>query len=84
MADDYTLMTTESMALVSNEDGCCVRYPSIKLKDYYNENGDIFLKETCPECEAGCQSTQEMTDSQLKDFGSKLLYRPGAKNLSRP
>jgi hypothetical protein len=52
-------MTTESMALVLNEDGCCVRHPSIKLKDYYNENGDIFLEETCPECQAEFQSTQQ-------------------------
>jgi hypothetical protein len=43
------------------------------------------LEETCPECQAEFQSTQQALlrkwrelDSQLKDFGSKLLYQSGS------
>jgi hypothetical protein len=50
------------------------------------------LEETCPECQAEFQSTQQALlrkwrelDSQLKDFTSKPLYRSRsqAKNVSR-
>ena len=71
MADDYTLMTTESMALVLNEDGCCVRHPSIPLKEY-DASGDVFLKEACPECQAEFQSTQTALLDKRRQLNAQL------------
>jgi len=71
MADDYTLMTTESMALVLNDDGCCVRHPSIRLKEY-DDNGDVFLKEACPECQSEFQSTQDTLLQKRRELNSQL------------
>jgi len=71
MADDYTLMTTESMALVLNDDGCCIRHPSIRLKEY-DDNGDVFLKQACPQCQEEFQSTQDALLKKRRELNSQL------------
>ena len=50
-------MTTESMALVLNDDGCCIRHPTIRLKET-DSNGDVYLKEACPKCQEEYAASQ--------------------------
>jgi hypothetical protein len=69
--DDFTLMTTESMAIVLNDNGCCVRHPLVKLKEY-DENGDVYLKESCPECQSEFSNTQSLLLEKRRDLDRKL------------
>lgn len=69
--DDYTLMTTESMALVLNADGCCVRHPSIRLKEV-DKNGDVFLKEACPQCQSEFAASQNALLEKRREIASRL------------
>lgn len=69
--DDYTLMTTESMAIVLNDDGCCVRHPNIKLKQY-DKNGDVYLKESCPSCQREFQKAQHLLLEKRRELDRKL------------
>lgn len=69
--DDYTLMTTESMALVLNDNGCCIRHPSIRLKET-DSNGDVYLKEACPLCQEEYSASQETLLKKRRELASQI------------